>query len=86
MKPTFYPMHHSVRCGAHARTTGSPCASPAMENGRCRMHGGKATGPAKGSQNNLRHGLRTAEAVERRKEIISLLRSNLDLLKDLHAG
>jgi len=34
--------HLSPRCGAHARTTGNPCRSPAMPNGRCRMHGGKA--------------------------------------------
>ena len=33
------------RCGAKARTTGSPCRAPAMPNGRCRMHGGKSTGP-----------------------------------------
>ena len=32
------------KCGAYARTTGKPCKSPAMANGRCRMHGGKATG------------------------------------------
>ncbi len=34
------------RCGAKARTTGCPCRSPAMPNGRCRMHGGKCRGPA----------------------------------------
>ena len=42
-----YPMHkaHAApRCGAHARTTGHSCKSPAMSNGRCRMHGGKSTG------------------------------------------
>jgi hypothetical protein len=33
------------RCGAKARTTGCACRSPAMANGRCRMHGGKSTGP-----------------------------------------
>lgn len=33
------------RCGAKARTTGCPCRAPAMQNGRCRLHGGKATGP-----------------------------------------
>jgi hypothetical protein len=32
------------RCGAKART-GCPCRSPAMANGRCRMHGGASTGP-----------------------------------------
>src|SRR5271167_4829081 len=33
------------RCGAKARTTACPCQAPAMPNGRCRMHGGKSTGP-----------------------------------------
>lgn len=28
------------KCGATARTTGEPCRQPAMENGRCRYHGG----------------------------------------------
>jgi hypothetical protein len=31
------------RCGAKTRT-GCACRSPAMRNGRCRMHGGKNTG------------------------------------------
>ena len=34
----------SLRCGAHARTTGEPCKAKAMENGRCRNHGGMSTG------------------------------------------
>jgi hypothetical protein len=34
----------AVRCGAKTRQ-GAPCRSPAMRNGRCRMHGGKSTGP-----------------------------------------
>jgi hypothetical protein len=33
------------RCGAKARTTGCACRAPAMANGRCRLHGGKSTGP-----------------------------------------
>jgi hypothetical protein len=32
------------RCGAHTRS-GTECRSPAMENGRCRMHGGASSGP-----------------------------------------
>ena len=32
------------RCGAKTRQ-GCPCRGPAMANGRCRMHGGKSTGP-----------------------------------------
>jgi len=32
------------RCGAKTRQKTS-CRAPAMSNGRCRMHGGKSTGP-----------------------------------------
>ena len=32
------------RCGARTRA-GCPCRAPAMSNGRCRMHGGRSTGP-----------------------------------------
>lgn len=31
-------------CGAKTRA-GAPCRALAMKNGRCRMHGGKSTGP-----------------------------------------
>lgn len=33
------------RCGAHRKFDGQPCQNPAMPNGRCRLHGGKSTGP-----------------------------------------
>lgn len=32
-------------CEAHARTTGKPCRAHALENGRCKLHGGMSTGP-----------------------------------------
>jgi glucans biosynthesis protein len=52
--------HLSPRCGANARTTGKPCQSPAMPNGRCRMHGGKSPGAPTGKANgNYKNGLRT---------------------------
>ncbi len=40
------------RCGARTRV-GGVCSQPAMDNKRCRMHGGLSTGP------------RTAEGLER---------------------
>ena len=68
------------RCGAKKRRTGTPCGSPAMANGRCRIHGGKSTGPKtkEGIENirktHLKHGQRSAEAVRRRKEGMALRR------------
>ena len=35
---------YSKRCRAYARSTGLPCQAKALENGRCRMHGGLSKG------------------------------------------
>jgi hypothetical protein len=43
------------RCGARSKRTGKPCQGAAMPNGRCKLHGGKSTGP------------RTPEGLERSK-------------------
>ena len=48
----------AARCGAKNRS-GLPCQCPAMENGRCRLHGGKSTGP------------RTAEGLERLRRAVT---------------
>jgi hypothetical protein len=33
------------RCAARSKRTGKPCRGAAMPNGRCKVHGGKSTGP-----------------------------------------
>ena len=62
----------SPRCGARTRL-GCPCRSPAMPNGRCRMHGGKSTGAPKGNGNAWKHGLYSADSIELRRLIQQLL-------------
>ncbi len=53
------------RCGAKNRA-GCPCRAPAMPNGRCRLHGGKSTGPrtpegiARRAAANTKHGRQSA--------------------------
>lgn len=37
-----YVKKNYKRCGAKSRQTGEPCRRPAMANGRCYLHGGKA--------------------------------------------
>ena len=64
----------SPRCGAKTRR-GTPCKSPAMANGRCQFHGGKATGAPKGNRNALKHGLYSAEIVAHRRKVAALLRA-----------
>lgn len=44
------------RCGAK-KTNGQPCLAWAMPNGRCRLHGGKSTGPPTGNKNALKYGI-----------------------------
>jgi uncharacterized protein YjcR len=67
-------MHLSPRCLARTRRK-TLCQSPAMPNGRCRMHGGKSPGAPKGNKNALRHGRYTAEAMATRREVAALLRA-----------
>ena len=43
-------------CGAKTRA-GTPCRRQAMPNGRCNLHGGRSTGPPKGTKNALKHGI-----------------------------
>lgn len=67
------------RCGAKTRK-GGPCKAPAMKNGRCRLHGGKSTGPKtpEGIERiraaHLKHGEYTKKAIEERKAFNSLFR------------
>ena len=68
------PLHRSPRCGARTRSE-SPCRPPAMPNGRCRMHGGKAPGAPNGNKNALKHGRYTAKSLARRRKVMTLLRA-----------
>lgn len=51
-----------------------------MANGRCRMHGGKSTGPPKGNKNALKHGFYTKEAIEKRKQIREFIKESQDFI------
>jgi hypothetical protein len=76
------------RCGAHSKRTGRPCKAPAMPNGRCRMHGGKSTGPRtpegleRSRKANWKHGGYSAQAIADRRKAAEALR----LLRRLVAG
>jgi uncharacterized protein YjcR len=72
-------MRRAKRCGAKTRS-GKPCQSPAMANGRCRMHGGPSPGAPKGNRNAYEHGRYTAEAIARRGQLSGLLKAAADLL------
>lgn len=69
------PLHlarAAPRCGAKTRQGGS-CQSPAMPNGRCRMHGGKSPGAPKGNRNAWKHGRHSGELIAERQALRALL-------------
>ncbi|MEO1104078.1 MAG: HGGxSTG domain-containing protein, partial [Pseudomonadota bacterium] len=67
-----------------ARTrSGKPCISPAMANGRCRMHGGRSPGAPRGNQNALKHGHYSAEAIADRRRINALIRGMNEMREEL---
>lgn len=76
------------RCGARTRQ-GVPCKAPAMANGRCRMHGGKSTGPrtpqrlAALRKAHLKHGRYTAETVAFRRCLCTFLANGHQTLKEI---
>ena len=71
---------NAPRCGAKTRA-GTPCRAAAMPNGRCRMHGGKSTGPRtpEGIQriraSRTKHGRYSAAAIARRRKARSIIRA-----------
>lgn len=72
------PQNKPMRCGAKTRS-GAPCASPAMPNGRCRMHGGPSTGAPLGNDNAVKHGIyRAALTDEERADYDGLRLGDVD--------
>jgi hypothetical protein len=62
------------RCGAQTRDN-TECRGPAMKNGRCRLHGGKSTGPRtpegleRSRKANLKHGLYSKGFIKEKNQI-----------------
>ena len=71
-------MHLSPRCKARTRSE-TECRSPAMPNGRCRLHGGLSSGAPRGNRNAFKHGHWTAEEIASRREFAELRRIARDL-------
>ena len=76
------------RCGARTRK-GTACKGPAMQNGRCRMHGGTSTGPrteiglARSMRANWKHGGYSAEAKHQAKLLRQLLHECRELCRSI---
>jgi hypothetical protein len=82
---------NAPRCDAKTRR-GTKCQSPAMANGRCRIHGGLSTGPktAEGRERartaSLVHGRYSAEAAAERRYYRELLKRSRATLAELRDG
>ena len=88
MKQRFN-IKNAKKCNAKTRQN-TLCQSPAMKNGRCRLHGGKSTG-AKTKEGierikkaNLRHGKCTKEWIANHREAMAFLRYANKALLDLY--
>jgi len=74
------------QCGARNKR-GTPCRCPAMKNGRCRLHGGRSTGPRTAAgieairRSRTTHGRFSAQAIAERQHDRLLLRQLRDLLR-----
>jgi hypothetical protein len=56
-----------------------------MDNGRCRIHGGASPGAPRGEGHGMwRHGLRSIEAIERRRKMTAEMRELRRLMRTLN--
>jgi hypothetical protein len=66
------------RCGARTRA-GTACRQPAMPNGRCRLHGGRSSGPRTEAGRrrigaaHVTHGWWTAEGLALRRAVAEFI-------------
>ena len=62
----------------------TPCQAPAIAGcARCRMHGGKGSGPPEQNMHAFKHGRYTVEALAMRKQINTLLREGRKLIREM---
>ena len=72
--PDPNPMHASPRCCATSKRSGLRCNAPAVRGYRvCRMHGARGGAPKGTANGSFKHGLRTKEALQERRQLSALL-------------
>ena len=86
-KTRFGPDWPGRRCGAKTRA-GTPCQNPAIkERSRCKLHGGKSTGPRtpEGKERSIaahwRHGRRSKAHIAKVGQINAELRRVLNAMR-----
>jgi hypothetical protein len=79
------------RCGARSKRTGKPCRGAAMPNGRCKLHGGKSTGPRtpegleRSRRANWKHGHFSREAKAERSRVRAAMLALRDLCDSINS-
>jgi hypothetical protein len=74
--------HACPRCGARTRS-GGRCLGMRMANGKCRMHGGASPGAPRGAGNGMfKHGLRSIETIERRRQMTAEMRRIRSVMRE----
>jgi len=74
------PHEAQYLCGARAKHNGQSCRQFAMKNGRCYYHGGRSTGAKRPA---TKHGQYTKEALELRKQSVTLVRDSKALMVEM---
>ena len=81
--------NNAPRCGAKTKK-GTTCRAPAMANGRCRMHGGKSTGPRtpegleRSRKARWKHGFFSREAIEERRLMQKFMKGCKDFMQEIN--
>jgi len=77
-------------CGARTKGTGNPCKRLPCLNGRCKLHGGRSTGPktAEGRERcaaaRFKHGLFTKKTLEEKRQLSAFLKQCDSFLEGMH--
>ena len=75
INPMRLPMHEAQRCSARSKRSGKQCRGPAVRGKKvCRMHGARAGAPEGKANGRYKHGTRTKEWLEMRREVSELAR------------
>ena len=72
----------ATRCTARTRQ-GIICKSPAMANGKCRMHGGSSTGAPCGKKHGrYKHGRFTKKAITRLAQLNKIIKDGKAVMQE----
>ena len=73
-------LRSALRCHGKAKRTGKPCQGPAVKGWNvCRVHGARGGAQRGEAHPNYRHGQRTIDAAETRREINELIEAAKEL-------